>query len=98
MSKELIEKDLNTVAGGLGRQRTVIVEITIPNFSIDVTLKFYLDGELLSSKTKTVDSLVRNYTLQLSGSGEKILKVKFNDQATKTYLINFDLGTYSEID
>lgn len=95
---ELNEKQLNSVAGGLAGERQVSVPVDIPEFNEDVTIKVYVDGQLDTSKTRTVDSSVRQIVLTFTGKGKKALEVKFNNVKSKKYDIDFDKSTYIILD
>ena len=60
-------------------------------FTDDVSIKVYVDGELDRSKSTIVDSSVSRKTFYFSGRhGKKSVKVKINDDIVKLYEIDFD--------
>lgn len=96
--QELSEDELNEISGGTGKDRKLCVSVDIPSFSCDVTIKVYLDGELLSDKTRTVDCSTTRINIIVSGKGSKDLRVKFNDEITKRYVVDFDSYEVTPID
>ena len=60
-------------------------------FTDDVSIKVYVDGELDRSKSTIVDSSVSRKTFYFSGRhGKKSVKVKIDDDIVKLYEIDFD--------
>ena len=98
---ELKEKQLNEVAGGSSREKTVIVTVKYGefNFNEQVNIKPYVDGILLESQIKTLDCSICETTFKLTGvRGMASLIVKFNDTFSKSYMVDFDLSSYKELD
>lgn len=99
MSK-LLDEELKNVAGGSGRSEVIVtVEVFFPEgLCGDVTVKPFLEGELLSSSITTVDAMVKMVKIPVRGkSGSKTLEVKLNNTIIMNYVVNFDNGTYTEI-
>ena len=97
---EIKEKQLEKVTGGTSRESTIIVVVDYSNdkrFNDDVTIKPYLNGELIRSQVRTVDCSVTRVNLNVSGRGTAKLKVKINNDIVKLYDLNFDAGTYTSI-
>ena len=62
----------------------------MPEFHEDVNIKVYVNGELDSEKSTTVDSSVTNKTFYFKGTqGTKKIKVKIKDYE-RNYTVNFD--------
>ena len=99
MDKRIIpDSELETVTGGRSSGRTLGVDVKIPLFNEDVTIKVYANGILQSSMTTTVDPSVRIKTFYFSGSkGIVSVKIKFNDTAVSYYNLDFNAGTVTEL-
>lgn len=90
----LDDVQLGKVAGGSRRGDSMKIVVEVPELATnDIKVLPYLDGELLTSMVKVIDSCVREVTFSLSSSGIKQFRVKFNN-VIKDYEINFDDGTY----
>lgn len=95
----LSENELENVAGGVNREKTITVSVEVPDsFNEDINIKAYLDGELQSSLCRIVDCSVRVVNMNVIGrTGVKQLKVKFNNIVSKTYELDFDTCSYRQI-
>ena len=87
------------VAGGSKREKTITVQVSLNEVGgLEVTIEPYLDGELLSSQVRVVDSSVSSINIQVKGiAGKKRLDVKFNNVPKKSYVLDFDAGNYVEL-
>lgn len=100
MAKDKIsEEKLNMVNGGYGKEYTIIVSVLLPaTDKVENKVTVYIDGQLESSLCNSYDSSVEKINLKIVGStGNKMVDVKVNNIRYKTYDVNFDNGTYSEI-
>lgn len=90
----LDDNQLEKIAGGSRRDGSISIVVEVPKLAAnDITVTPYLEGELLTSMIKIIDSCVREVTFNLSSSGVKQFRVKFNE-VIKDYEINFDNKTY----
>ena len=96
---KLNETELESVAGGTKREKTIRVQVDIPDvFNEDIIIKAYVDGQLDSSLSTTVDSSVRVKYMDVRGtSGIKQLRVKLNNTVIIDYELDFDSGSYVKI-
>lgn len=97
--KELTEDELNQVAGGEGREKTISITVHLPNNVLEkYFLYVYVDGLLQSSMTKEIDPSLEMITLSFKGvEGFKQVCVKVNNAIYKTYQLNFDNKEYHEL-
>lgn len=99
-NNELKEQQLENVAGGTSREKTITVVVDFSEyrqFTSDITIKPYLDGELLNDKVKTVDRSITVVNINITGKGIKQLRVKLNNEVFKTYKLDFTSGTVIEL-
>ena len=97
---ELQEEELKQVTGGEGKtEKTISITVYLPtNISDEYILSVYEDGVLLSGMTREIDPSVEQINLPFKGTkGSKQIRIKINNVTYKTYQINFDNQTYSEI-
>ena len=96
---ELKLEDLQSVTGGIRKEKTITVEIKVSgHFDRDITVKPYIDGQIQISLVKIVDMSTEYIHMNFKGStGTKLLKVKLNDTVILNYELNFDTGTYKHI-
>lgn len=96
--KELSEEELKLVIGGIDRSRTVNIPVPVPqNLGNSITFTVYIDGQLKSSLTKTVDPIIKIVNFTFTGTiGCSSIKIKANNIDYKNYTVNFDSGTYTE--
>lgn len=97
---ELKEKQLEKIAGGTRTENEVTVAVDYSKdkqFSSDILIKPYLDGQLLTSRITTVDCSVTCVNIKISGRGKSQLKVKINNEIIKLYDINFDENSYVQV-
>ena len=95
----LKDEQLINVAGGSSRERNIGVKVNLTEYKDlagDILIEPYLDGVLIQSQIKTVDSSISEVTIFVKGRGMGMLKVKIASQFTKFYSINFETGSYVE--
>lgn len=82
-----------TLSSGVKKEKTIALNVDwsdLPEFHEDVNIKVYVNGELDSEKSTTVDSSVTNKTFYFKGTqGTKKIKVKINNYE-RNYTVNFD--------
>lgn len=96
---DLNEKELEEIAGGSGRDRTVIVRVIISDcgtFTGNVSIKPFLNGVLLSDQEQEVDASYDFVNILTRGVGLAMLTVIINDKAVKSYDIDFERGSYHQ--
>ncbi len=86
------------ISSGIAPNSTVKVTVPIPKYLPEVTLRFFLEGELVHEKTLSQDYSPKTYDYNVVGSGKKTLIVKLGSasNAFKTYKLDFDKGTYAD--
>ncbi len=97
---ELSENMLEKVSGGAaGREKSLTVELdlTMRIWADDIVIMVYVDGELDSSKTVTVDGSVSSKKFTFNGTrGIKNVRFKINNDYIVMYTLNFDTMTVTE--
>ena len=70
---ELKDKQLDAVSGGFDRERTLTVSIYLTQYQFDgdVSVNVYVDGEIRTDLSKTVNPLVELFNIQIKGTGMK---------------------------
>ena len=83
-----------TLSSGVKKEKTIALNVDwsdLPEFREDINIKVYVNGELDSEKSTTVESSVTNKTFYFKGThGTKKIKVKINNSYERIYEINFD--------
>lgn len=87
------DKQLREVAGGESRERTLYLNIELPEGVGDLIVKVYFDG--LLHDTMTIDTNYKtSFRLGFSEScGKHMVNVKINDMLYKEYVLDFDKAT-----
>lgn len=96
---ELLESELQKVAGGSGREKTITLTVELPQLSGSNNKLFvYIDGSLETSLTKDIDSYMKTVYIAIKGvEGNKSVKIKINSVDYKNYVVNFDSSEYKEL-
>lgn len=70
---ELKDKQLDAVSDGSDRERTLTVSIYLTQYQFngDVSVNVYVDGEIRTDLSKTVNPLVELFNIQIKGAGMK---------------------------
>lgn len=85
-----------TLSTGEKREKTLTVDVNLPEGSSDVKVSAYVDGNYLSSKTVDTN-VVAKTSFRIKGTkGIKTVKIKLNDINYKSYELDFDKGTVTE--
>ena len=97
--KELLDNELEKVTGGSGREITVTIEVPMPPLSgPNNIMEVYIDGQFNAAFSRGVDESLEIAKVEIKGkTGTKSVQVKINGFAYKTYIVDFESGTYSEI-
>ena len=86
-----------TLSSGGKKDRTLVVEMDVPESSEDIEFTVYIDGKLNSSYTRTVDPSTTTVSFKFTGSsGKKEVRIKADGQAYKSYTLDFDKETVTE--
>ncbi len=86
------------ISSGVAPNSTVKITVPIPKYLPEVTLRFFLEGELVHEKTLSKDYSPKTYEYDLVGSGKGNLIVKLGSasNAFKTYKVDFNKGSYTD--
>lgn len=97
--KELLDNELEKVTGGSGREITVTIEVPMPPLSgPNNTMEVYIDGQFNGAFSRGVDESLEIAKIEIKGkTGTKSVQVNINGFAYKSYVVDFESGTYSEI-
>ena len=92
---EIDDLNMSKISGGASRRdRTIIIELKLPESDQEKNISVYVDGELDSSKSKVIDPSIIYTQFRFTGSGVKSVKFKLNGQSYKEYTLDFESGTY----
>ena len=97
--KELLDNELEKVTGGSDREITVTIEVPMPPLSgPNNTMEVYIDGQFNGAFSRGVDESLEIAKIEIKGkTGTKSVQVNINSFAYKSYVVDFESGTYSEI-
>ena len=97
--KELLDNELEKVAGGNSGEITVIIEVPMPPlYGPNNTMEVYIDGQFNAAFSRGVDECLEKAKIEVKGkTGTKSIRIKINGIVYKDYVVDFESGTYSEI-
>lgn len=88
-----------TLSAGSKKERTLVINMDVPDSNDEIEFTVYINGKLTSSYTTSVNPKeTKTVSFEFKGSsGKKTVKVKANKQEYKSYRLDFDKGEVSEI-
>ena len=97
--KELLDNELEKVAGGNSGEITVTIEVPMPPlYGPNNTMEVYIDGQFNAAFSRGIDECLEKAKIEVKGkTGTKSIRVKINGIVYKDYVVDFESGTYSEI-